>query len=324
MSIAKILGGLVVFGLVTGCAGKSSSSGPPATAGSAGAAGLSSEAGTGGLDEAMAGAAGESAGGAEAGGEGGTAGSGGNAGASGHPGGSGSGGSGGSGGNLASAGSGGRLGSSGSGGMGYPPIDIGPQQRSDKLDVLFVVDNSVSMSDKQNILKVSLPSFVTRLVNPLCVDAQGVPVAAQPSSGAAACISGSRELPPVRDMHLGVITSSLGSHGGTVCATPLTADDHLDDRAELLPAQRANLPSYNNTGYLAYDAEGLAGVANVNGLIQDLQTVVSAAGETGCGYEAPLEAMYRFLVDPEPPVAVQNVNNQSVLGDINQALLAQR
>ena len=28
---------------------------------------------------------------------------------------------------------------------------------------------------------------------------------------------------PVRDMHVGVITSSLGSHGGTVCAMP-TAD----------------------------------------------------------------------------------------------------
>ena len=32
---------------------------------------------------------------------------------------------------------------------------------------------------------------------------------------------------------------------------------------------------------------------------------MAAAGENGCGYEASLEAWYRFLVDPEPPSAVQ-------------------
>ncbi len=105
---------------------------------------------------------------------------------------------------------------------------------------------------------------------------------------------------------------------------PLTPDDHLDDRAELVPAQRVNLPSYGNAGYLAYDSAGSVGVSSVSSVIADLQTIVSAAGENGCGYEAPLEAMYRFLVDPEPPVSVGLVNGQSTPGDINQALLSQR
>ncbi len=211
VSISRILGGLVVFGLVTACGGKSHSSDPQATAGSSGAAGTGagglasggSNAGTAGNDEALAGAAGTD-GESGAGGEAGTAD--------------------GSAGLAGSAGTSGNSGSSGAGGgLVYPPIEIGPQQTSDKLDVLFVVDNSVSMTDKQNILSVSLPSFVTRLTNPLCIDAQGKPVATQPASGAAACISGTRELPLVKDMHLGVITTSLGSHGGSVCATPAYA-----------------------------------------------------------------------------------------------------
>ena len=318
MSIYKILGGLVVFGLATGCGGKGSSGNPHGVGGGAGAGsgGLSSAGSDGGSEDTAAGATGENGGSGEAGADDGVAGAFGNAGASGNPGSAGSGGS--------FGGAGGNPGNAGSGGKGYPTIDIGLQKTSDKLDVLFVVDNSVSMADKQNILSVSLPSFVTRLVNPLCVDALGKPVAMQPASGSAACITGSRELSPVKDLHLGVITSSLGSHGGSTCATAVTAEDHLDDRAELLPAQRSNLPSYNNAGYLAYDAAGLVGVANVNSVITDLQTMVGAVGEHGCGFEAPLEAMYRFLVDPEPPVAVTLVSSQSTPGEINQALLTQR
>ncbi|HKO47273.1 MAG TPA: hypothetical protein VJV79_06095 [Polyangiaceae bacterium] len=313
-SIGKIWGGLVVVGLVTACSGTThpgdpqvtagAGSGGGAGAGSGGLASAGSNAGTAGTEVTVAGApgsAGESGAGGEAGADDGSAGLGGYAGGSG---------------NAGTAGAG--------GGVLYPPIDIGAQQTSDKLDVLFVVDNSVSMADKQNILNVSLPSFVSRLANPLCVDAQGKPVATQPASGGEACVSGTRELTPVKDMHLGVITTSLGSHGGTVCATPVTVDDRLDDRAELLPAQRPNLPSYENSGYLAYDSAGLVGVSNVNSVIADLQTIVSAAGEHGCGYEAPLEAMYRFLVDPEPPVSVTLSNNQSTPGEINVGLLSQR
>jgi hypothetical protein len=125
-------------------------------------------------------------------------------------------------------------------------------------------------------------------------------------------------------MHLGVITTSIGSHGGTVCAMPTSADEHIDDRAELLPTQRPNLPSYNDAGYLAYDSAGSVGVSDLNSVVADLQTIVSAAGEHGCGYEAPLEAMYRFLVDPEPPLSIKQVSGQSVPDGINDTLLKQR
>jgi len=308
---------LVLVGLATACAGKSQSEGPPANAGSSGSSGSAgtdgaASAGHGGLESSDAGAGGTDEGLA---GEGGTQpGMGGRGGAS-------------AGGKAGADGTGGKGISGGSGGSAgpevYPPIEIGPQQRSDKLDVLFVVDNSVSMADKQHILSQSVSSFVTRLVNPLCVDAQGTPAATQPASGDAPCVTGTRELTPVKDIHLGVITSSIGSHGGDVCSSG-TADDHLDDHAELVPAQRANLPSWDNAGYLSYDAAGSVGVADVNSVIKDLTTIIDAATERGCGYEAPLEAMCRFLVDPEPPVSVTRVASTSTPGAVNQALLTQR
>lgn len=204
-------------------------------------------------------------------------------------------------------------------------VDQIVQTAVDKIDLLFMIDNSVSMADKQNILKSSLPSFVNRLVNPLCVDAQGKPAAVQPASGALPCVTGARELKPVSSLHLGVITTSLGAHGNVtgVCATG-AAGDTLDDKAELIPTHRDNLASYMGSGYLSFDTTGLAGVTNVSALITDLQAMISAAGEHGCGYEAPLEAMYRFLVDPEPPLSIDLVNGFSVRTGINTTLLTQR
>jgi len=181
------------------------------------------------------------------------------------------------------------------------------------------------MADKQGVLEASLPNFVGRLVNPLCVDALGVPTATQPASGAAACASGTRELTPVTDLHLGVITTSIGSHGGTVCTTG-AAGDHLDDQAQLVPSKRDGVPSFNASGFLSYDSTGKAGVKDVGSVITDLTATVVAAGEHGCGYEAPLEAMYRFLVDPDPPLSIEINKNtsQSTPTGINDALLTQR
>jgi hypothetical protein len=302
VSFGKILGASVLLALGTACGGTATKGG-----GSAGVGGIDSGAGAGGAAAAGIGAsAGVSGsipssagfGGSDAGAAG-TTDTGGDAGSD-------SGGTGGVGGFA-----------------GGPPVDIGPQQQATKLDVLFVVDNSVSMADKQGVLEASLPNFVSRLVNPHCVDAQGLPIATQPATGADACASGTRELTPVTDLHLGVITTSIGSHGGTVCSTG-SATDNLDDKAQLVPSMRTSVPSFNASGFLAYDATGKAGVTDVSSVITDLKATVVAAGEHGCGYEAPLEAMYRFLIDPDPPSSVQLVGNVSTPVGINDVLLAQR
>ena len=199
---------------------------------------------------------------------------------------------------------------------------IGPQTAADKLDVLFVVDNSLSMGGKQQLLANSLPRFVARLTNPLCVDDQGV-VTEQPAGPTAPCSSGSREFKPITDIHFGAITTSIGGHGGDVCGEEQTTG-YYDDQAQLLPSKRTGVASYQNSGFLAFDATGNAGVNDAASLASDLSAMITAAGEDGCGYEAPLEAMYRFLADPEPPLSVQVVDQKSTPTGINETLLAQR
>src|SRR5262245_18576590 len=43
------------------------------------------------------------------------------------------------------------------------------QQAVDKVDLLFMVDNSSSMGDKQDLLAAAVPDLVTRLLLPNCV-----------------------------------------------------------------------------------------------------------------------------------------------------------
>ena len=172
-----------------------------------------------------------------------------------------------------------------------------------QMDLLFVVDNSASMADKQVLLKDAVPPLVSRLVNPWCLDpASGASVAVD--SPAADCPPGyAREFRPLEDLHIGVITTSLGGHGGQVCTFD-TANFAQDDHARLLPNVRPGLPSYQGLGFLAWDPEGdqlPPGQNDAIQLEQDFLDHISAVGDDGCGFEAPLEAFYRFLADPEPP-----------------------
>ncbi len=45
----------------------------------------------------------------------------------------------------------------------------------DKLDVLFVIDNSTSMADVQVLLGKAVPALVERLIDPPCVAQDGTP-----------------------------------------------------------------------------------------------------------------------------------------------------
>jgi hypothetical protein len=51
---------------------------------------------------------------------------------------------------------------------------------------------------------------------------------------------------------------------------------------------------------------------------------VLGAGEAGCGFEAPLEAWFRFLVDPAPPAEITVQDRRSSPAGIDQAVLDQR
>src|SRR5690606_4110672 len=84
-------------------------------------------------------------------------------------------------------------------------VDQLVQSSVDKIDLLFVVDNSISMADKQQILALALPDLVGRLVSPICVDAMGNDVGNTPQTANENCPQGSaREFNPISDIHIGV------------------------------------------------------------------------------------------------------------------------
>jgi hypothetical protein len=199
----------------------------------------------------------------------------------------------------------------------------------DKLDLLFMIDNSQSMGDKQRLLAAAVPQLVQRLVVPRCVgDGPAHPRASVDEK----CPPGTRpEFRAVRDIHVAVISSSLGGHGAS--GSPCDADDpgHPDDRGRLLPSVRDGLSSYIGSGFLAWDPDRTLtppGEANADNLGMEFGEMVRSAGEDGCGYEASLEAWYRFLIDPEPPRALEVTgtwpNQQTSAVGVDMELLAQR
>jgi hypothetical protein len=201
-------------------------------------------------------------------------------------------------------------------------VDQLRQSAIDKIDLLFMIDNSTSMSDKQEILKQAVPVLLSRLVSPICVDEMGKPTGASTqANGQCPANQGRPEFNPVGDIHIGVISSSLGAHGGLAsdgaqCAEPSAAIINPDDKAHLIGSTRPEqLPlseTWNNSGFLAWDSAGKAGTNDPQGLFTVFQDMIGAVGERGCGYEASLESWYRFLVDPEPPANVTRAGNITV------------
>jgi len=170
---------------------------------------------------------------------------------------------------------------------------------SDTLDLLFMVDNSISMADKQQLLQVTLPDLVNRLVNPICIDGSGArfPAPADDSE----CPEGQhRELAPVTSLHVGVISSSLGDAGANVACPAQGFPRYVPDRidlAHLMGSLERGAGTANTTeGFL----EWRAGETNLGTFNRQFQDMVTAAGERGCGWEGSLEGWYRFLIDPFP------------------------
>ena len=224
----------------------------------------------------------------------------------------------------------------------------------DKVDLLLMIDNSRSMADKQQILAFAVPDLVASLVNPRCVDAAGATTTTQPSGPLAACPTGAhRVIPPITDIHVGIVTSSLGGHGGDTCSVagdtlscpggpnPSNNDaGHLVARAGACSG--ATVPTYASQGFLAWDpaqrlappGEAQLGAVAVNnlgqtttaapGLLPTLKDLVVGVGQVGCGFTSQLESWYRFLVDPEPYQTISVVNGKATPQGTDTLLLKQR
>ncbi len=174
----------------------------------------------------------------------------------------------------------------------------------DKVDLLLMVDNSASMKDKFTELGRRMPELIKALADP-DVD----PATMKPKTKR------------VADLHVGVISSSLGSHGTWACAPARGA--HENDGGHLLPRASENgsagytvdavggapqattcpAPVASSALSWAFDPAAGAenvGAAGVKGMETAVSCIVQSAAEDGCGYEAQLESIYHFLVDPAP------------------------
>ncbi len=214
-----------------------------------------------------------------------------------------------------------------------------------RIDLLLAIDNSRSMAEKQVLLELAVPDLVRGLVNPRCVDTTGAPAQAQPTSPLEACPAGTRrEFEPLLDIHIGVISSSLGGHGSDACPdiepsspecvpSPHTTNNdkgHLLARLNQCGGQE--VPTWNDEKFLAWDPTGMThsppGESIIdeggNGIVPRLREMVVGTGQIGCGYESQLESWYRFLVDPEPYETIQVVDNKATPMGEDAVLLAQR
>lgn len=230
-------------------------------------------------------------------------------------------------------GQGGGVSSGGSGQGGAAPLGL-----VDKVDILFAIDNSRSMADKQAILSLAIPDLVNRLVNPYCLDVNGSPVVDQPAGPLDPCPNlTTREFSPVVDIHIGIVTSSLGGHGSDACpgvvkdACDPSDNKTNDDHGELVTRKDAygngTVTTYANQGFLAWDpAQKLtpAGEKDVNSLVGSVKDLVVGVGQIGCGFESQLEGWYRFLIDPEPYQSISVVGGKATPQGIDQNVLTQR
>jgi len=161
-----------------------------------------------------------------------------------------------------------------------------------------MIDNSISMSDKQEILRLAAPDLMSRLVNPICLDAEGNEWPA-PLPGADCPPGQRRQFAPLADVHVGVVSSSLGDFGSNVACPqegfPRFVPDR-NDRAHLMGSLARSTAPGNAQGFL----EWRAGATELDTFDLDFQRMLTDVGESGCGWEASLESWYRFLVDPLP------------------------
>lgn len=221
------------------------------------------------------------------------------------------------------------------------------QQAVDKVDLLFAIDNSASMGDKQEILADAVPDLINGLLTPRCVDSCGVQQGtsrAEPTGNEAnnyGCPQGTQpEFKPVIDMHIGIVSSSLGNFGGDVCPA---SNPRTNDRGHLINFKKGggDVALAKPGNFLAWfpqaeenndakrhppPANPIRTIDGPDGLTANFSELVRGVDQNGCGLEAQLESVYRFLIQPDPWEEVKlDSFNQADLGEgIDIQVLQQR
>jgi hypothetical protein len=140
----------------------------------------------------------------------------------------------------------------------------------DKVDLLFVIDNSNSMAGEQAQLRAQFPRLMEALTTGLRAP------------------DDTRPFTPVRDMHVGVVSTDMGIPG-----VELPPSCHADggDDGRLLNTPRGGAEcAAAYPSFLSYQADS----TDPTQLAQDF-ACVATLGTGGCGFEQQLEAPLKAL-----------------------------
>jgi hypothetical protein len=140
----------------------------------------------------------------------------------------------------------------------------------DKVDLLFVIDNSNSMAGEQAQLRAQFPRLMEALTTGL----------RSPDD--------TRPFTPVRDLHVGVVSTDMGIPGVELPPS-CHADGGDDGKLQNTPRGGAECEA-SYPPFLSYQA----GSSDPEKLAQDF-ACVAALGTGGCGFEQQLEAGLKAL-----------------------------
>lgn len=150
-------------------------------------------------------------------------------------------------------------------------VSVG-QTLKDKVDILFVVDNSSSMSPKQDQLRDRFPQLISKLAD----FGQTTPAS----------------------YHIGVITSDVGAAASTLYCKSGAEFGYGRLVAKGLKADADCQPPTGGVRFIDYNQK--TGTSNLPSgqTIERTFQCMAAVGDVGCGFEQSLEAAYQALANP--------------------------
>ncbi len=188
-----------------------------------------------------------------------------------------------------------------------------PQGSIDKVDLLFDIDNSASMGDKQIYLSQAIPDLITRLVEPNCVsNADGTTVTGtSDTSGNCTDPNSAPEFPPVHNMHIGILSSSLGNRLGDACKSEAQVGTAMGSPAiQTLPAGQGTIDRHNDDQAHLLDRAAL--MPNVTSNYQETTETAADDSTSGGGHFLdwfPATNPSNAGVAPTGPMAISDPTN---------------
>ena len=151
------------------------------------------------------------------------------------------------------------------------------------VDILVVVDNSMSMAEEQRAMAEQFPELISNLLDP----------AISPATGRPAHV-------PITDLHIGVVSTDMGTGGYSVetCSDPIDGDDGIlqHDPNPSIAGCDSSYPTY-----LDYDVDSPSPA--LVGEMAHAFGCIGVLGIDGCGFEQQLKAGLRALTIHSVPGA---------------------